>query len=291
LPAVTSRLGGFYSESGTPERGRSLLNQAIPMLRTPALSNPVELAYACNLLGMLDLRAGDYKAGEASLREAVSVATDALGDSHPDTAIYEANLALALYNEGHYDRAEILLNRARHIVETRLPADNFRLGRILADLTNVETALGQFARAETDGEQSLAILSRWREPASAEIAIENVTLATVYLRERKIAEAEKILPGAVALERRLSDDPHMPDRRILADGIQKLGELRALEHNWHDAQKLFSEAIAIYASTLGPSHPLMAPVLLEYAAVLKHCGAPKAEVKDIEARARSIKTT
>jgi tetratricopeptide (TPR) repeat protein len=285
LAVVTSRLGGFYSESGTPERGRPLLNRAISMLSTPALSNPAELAYASNLLGMLDLRDGDYKSSESNLRNAVSVATDSLGEGHPDTAIYEANLARVLYNEGQYGRAEVLLNRARYIVETRLPAGSLRLGSILADLTDVETALGQFARAEADGAQSLAILSRWREPESQEMAAENVMLATLYMREGKTAEAAKILPNAVLLERRLAVDP-----RVLADGVLRLAELRALERNWHDAQTLFSEAISIYESTMGPHHPGMAPVLLEYANVLKHCGAPRAEVKNLEARARSIKT-
>jgi tetratricopeptide (TPR) repeat protein len=291
LAVVSSRLGGFYSESDTPERGRALLNQAIPMLRAPAPANPAELAYARNLLGMLDLRDGDYKAGESSLREAVSVATDALGDSHPDTAVYEANLALALYNEGQYTRAEVLLNRARYIVETRLPGGGLRLGRILGDLTRVETALGQLSRAEADGKQSLAILSQWHDSDSPEIAVENVTLATLYLRERRVAEAEAILPAAVALERRLAAvDPYLPDRRVLAEGIRRLAELRALEQNWHDAQALYSEVIALYESTPGFSRPGTAPVLLEYADVLKHCGAPRAEVKDVEARARAMKT-
>jgi tetratricopeptide (TPR) repeat protein len=290
LAVVTSRLGGLYSESGTPERGRPLLNQAIAMLRTSALSNPAELAYACDLLGVLDIRAGDYKAAESTLREAVSTATDALGESHPDTAIYESNLAVALDSEGQHDRAEVLLNRARHIVETRLPAGSFQLGRILTELTNVETALGQFARAEADGERSLAILSRWSEPDSQEMAVEYVTLATLYMRERKIAEAAKILPDAVAVERGLAIDLPNYDRRVVADGIKRLAELRALQHNWHDAQTLYSEAITMYESTLGPSHPGIAPVLREYADVLKHCGAPRAEVKNIEARARAIKT-
>jgi hypothetical protein len=34
----------------------------------------------------------------------------------------------------------------------------------------------------------------------------------------------------------------------------------------------------------------MAPVLLEYAEVLKHCGAPRVEVKNVEARARALRT-
>ena len=46
------------------------------------------------LPGALTLRAGAWQTGETNLREAVSAATDSLGESHPDTAIYEAHLAL-----------------------------------------------------------------------------------------------------------------------------------------------------------------------------------------------------
>jgi tetratricopeptide (TPR) repeat protein len=290
LAVAVSRLGGFYSESAAPDRGRPLLNQAISLLRTQPISNPAELAYAYNSLGMLDLSAGDYKGGESNLREAVSVAERALGESHPDTALYQANLGLALYSEGQYDRAELLLKRARHIIESRLPAGSSRLGTILADLTAVEAAEGQYARAEADAAQSLAILSHRGEPDSAEIAVEKVTLATIYLRERKISEAAKILPDVVALERRLASAGPDIARRILADGIRRLGELRALEHNWTEAQTLYGEAIGIYESTIGSSHPGMAPVLREYADVLRHSGAPKTEVKNIESRARAIKT-
>jgi hypothetical protein len=154
----------------------------------------------------------------------------------------------------------------------------------------VEIALGQFARAEADGEQSLSILARRYPPENLELAAGKVLLASVYLHQRKIADAAKILPSAVALERQLAADSRMPDKRTLADGIRRLGELRALQHNWREAQMLYSEAIAIYESTLGPSHPVIAPVLLEYANVLKQCRAPRSEVKNIEARARAIRS-
>ncbi|HWE51010.1 MAG TPA: tetratricopeptide repeat protein [Bryobacteraceae bacterium] len=286
---IATRLGSFYSESSTPERGRPLLNEAIAMLRARAASKPAEMARACNALGMIDVRAGTYKTGETNLREAVSIAEHSLGESHPDTALYEGNLALALYLEGEYARAEVLLRRARHIIETSLPPESPRLGNVLASLTVVETAQGEFIRAETDGKQSLAILTRLREPDSPEIAVQQVTLGALYLKEKKIDDAAALLPGAVAVERLLSDDSRLPDRRVLADGIRRLGELKALQRDWTGARTLYAEAVSIYESTLGPAHPAIAPVLLEYAGVLKHCNTPGAQVKDIEARARAMK--
>jgi hypothetical protein len=115
------------------------------------------------------------------------------------------------------------------------------------------------------------------------MALTNVTLGTLYLREGKTAEAEKILPAAVEEERRL-----LRDERTLAAGIRDLAALRAQQHAWNDAESLYREAIGYYERRIGPGHPDLAPVLREYAAVLKRRGASKTEIRNVEARARAI---
>ena len=99
----------------------------------------------------------------------------------------------------------------------------------------------------------------------------------------KTAEAADLLPGAVQIARRL-----IPGQRPLADGIRHLAELRAQQRNWGEAQSLYYEAIAIYDEKLGPGDPEIAPVLRAYANVLKQKGAPKSEVRDVEARAKAL---
>jgi tetratricopeptide (TPR) repeat protein len=290
LALVTSRLGAFYADSGASERGRRLLTEAIAMFRNLSTASPAELAFAFNAIGMLNVHTGDYKTAETNLREAVELVTDSLGEDHPDTAIYESSLGLALYLDGQYDRAELLLRRAKYVAEARLPG-SLESGSILANLAAVETSLGQFAQAEADGALSLAILSAKRGPESLEVAFAKVSFATACLRERKLEEASKLLPEAIAVERRLAGDPRMGDQRVLAYAVRALGEVRAAQHQWVEAQALYSEAIGIYEAALGERHPTIAPVLREYADVLKHAGAPRAEVKRIEAKARAaIKT-
>ncbi len=260
----------------------------LPLLLSGSIANPGETASARNALGILELRSGDAKAAEAKFRDAMDLATAALGDSHPDVALYEANLAVALSVEHQYGRAEVLLHRARYILERTLPSDDERLATLLAEFSAVETAEKQFARAEADAEESLAIVSRHRAPGSLEIAVQQVILATVYVRERKPAEAERILPGAVATERRLLADRPTSDRRILAQALRILADLRALQQNWREAEALYREVIGIYESTSGGNHPVLAPILLRYAEVLKHCGVPKEQVRSVEGRAKAI---
>jgi len=251
-------------------------------------SNPVEAASDCNTLGILDLRTGHSRGAEAAFRRALDLAVSALGESHPDVALYEANLALALGVQGQYSRAEVLLNRAYYLVDTTLSSGDPRRATVLAEMSAVETAQKRFPQAEADARKSLAIVSQRNAEDSLEVAVQQVVLATVYLRERKIDDAERILPDAVASERRLAAGSQL-DRRVLAQAIRALGELRTLQHNWPEARTLYSEVIAIYESTSGGDHPALAPILLEYAEVLKHCGLPRSEVKSIEARARAIR--
>ncbi len=284
---VLSRWGAVYGE---PEAARTRLNEAIEVLRNLKPPNARELALAYNSLGMLDLSMGRYKAGEANLRQAMESGGESVGENHPESAGYAANLALALMAEGEYNRAETLLHRARFVIESRAGADSLQLVNVLTGLTSVETALGKFSAAEECGQKAVAIL---REHAASsatgnrgEIALVEVSLGGLYLREGKTAEADAILAPAVDDERRL-----FQAGRRLGDGIRMLALLRTQQQAWSQAESLYREALGIYEAALGPDHPDIAPVLHEYAGVLKHQRAPKDKVRNIEARARALDRT
>lgn len=283
-------LSRWAAVCGEPDVARARLNEAIEVLRALKPANARELALAHNSLGMLDLSMGRYKAGEANLRHAVELGGESVGENHPESAGYAANLALALMAEGEFNRAETLLRRARFVIESRAGADSLQLVNVLTGLTSVETALGKFSAAEDLGKKAVTILRKHAANSATgnrgEIALVEVSLGGLYLREGKTAGAEAILTPAVDEERRL-----FPAGRRLADGIRMLALLRTQQQAWSQAESLYREALGIYETALGPDHPDIAPVLHEYAGVLKHQRAPKDKVKSIEARARAIDRT
>jgi tetratricopeptide (TPR) repeat protein len=284
---VLIRWGALYGE---PDAARKRLNEAIEVLRTVRPQNARELALAYNALGMLDLNMGRYRAGEASLRQAMEFGAASVGENHPEAAGYAANLALALLAEGEFNRAETLLRRARFVIESRAGADSLQLVNVLTGLTSVETALGKFSAAEECGQRAVAILRAHAANSASgnrgEIALVEVSLGGVYLREGKTAEAEAILPPAIDDERKL-----FQTGRRLGDGIRMLALLRTQQQAWSQAESLYSEVLGIYEAALGPDHADIAPVLREYAGVLKHQRAPKDKVRSVEARARAIDRT
>ena len=118
LPEALIRLGGLYSESAQPERGRAPINEALAIVDGAGSPLVNEVAYAHKCLGMIDLSTGNLRDAEASLRDSLALATAALGEDHPVNASYQASLALVLLAQRKYDSAALLLRRAQFVIES-----------------------------------------------------------------------------------------------------------------------------------------------------------------------------
>jgi tetratricopeptide (TPR) repeat protein len=282
-PETLSRLGVVYLEMSRLEPAASSFRAALTRFAALVTPAPAEEAYAWNGMGMMQLGSGQQAEAEGSLRRALSLATPVLGESHPETATYQTNLALALIVVGQFDRANTLLKRAKHVIETRSGASDSRLGLILAELSACASGEKKLGLAEEYAQQALAILNRQPEPNRTAIALARVNLADVYLKAHRLDDAEAILPGAIATERELA-----PDTRLLADGLRRLADLRNQQHAWQKAGELYREAIDIYERRLGANSPVLAPALRGYAEALRHFGGSKSEVRIAEARAKAV---
>jgi tetratricopeptide (TPR) repeat protein len=292
LPEALDRLGALYSESPQPESGRAPLTEALAIMTAQPNNQSdqhvlSEIAYAHNSLGMLDLAVRLQPEAESNLRDAVSLASKAIGEDHPVTAMYQTNLALVLMLNGQFDRALLLLRRAQFVIESRQGQSSPRLGVIYAEMSAAANGAGKLAQAAEFAERAISILNTQTRPDSRAIAIAQVALATAYLHEHNIAAAEKILPQAVNIQRAITMSPNS-----LAAAIQLLARLRAEQHNWRAAADLYREAIAIYQDQTNTTpNPAMVPALHALADLLKHNGGSKDEVRALEARARVIQST
>lgn len=266
-PEALSRLAGLYAESDRAGRARTLLNEALPLFRGLQKPQDAEYAHALSTLGLLDIVAAQFKDAETHLSEAVSLSAKAAGDDDPETAGYQSDLALAYIQDSQPDRAEPLLNRARYVIETKAGPNDVRLAAIYGEIGILACNRKKFQIAEDAAKHSLAVLSAQRAADSTKIALARVNLATVYLRARRLDEAEQILPGVVADERTFA-----PRTCLLADGLRELAELRALRHSWREASALYEESIAIYRERLGSENPGIAPLQKAYEDARKHAG-------------------
>ncbi len=82
------------------------------------------------------------------LREALEIARPALGDAHPRTAEYMANLARVYLAQGQAAAAQPLVRRAVEIRRRVLPEGNWQTASAESLLGAVLTAQGRYAEAE-----------------------------------------------------------------------------------------------------------------------------------------------
>ncbi len=285
LPEALIRLGGLYSDSGQPERGRAPLEEALKIIReSPDRLPAVETARAHSQLGMIELAAGHLREADSQLRESLDIASKEFGEDHPVTAAHEANLAAALIAERQFDRAWPLLRRAEFIVKSASGVRGSELAVICAEISQVASMEDKTALAEDYAMRALSILNEQPHPDSRTLAMANVTLAGIYIRAHEIATAESILPGAVEMERAAGAGPVM-----LGASVRLLAELRSEQHNWEAADVLYREAIALYQKAASAeTNPVVAPLLHALANVLKHEGGSKEEIRALETRARDM---
>lgn len=285
-PEVLSRIAGLYVPLGTPELGRPLLVEALSLFRELEPRQQVEEARALNVLGVIDLLTDRRDDAELRLKQAVALSITASGPDHPTTAGYRSDLALMFLQDRQYDRAEPLLKRALFVMQSSPAPNPLRMAVILAELSVVACSRNHLALAEEYGNQAAAVLEGRPGLNTAAVLLARVTLGNAWLQQHRVEEAERILPQAVAAERTV-----VPGTLLLADGLRRLATLRVTQRSWEDAGALYREAIGIYESRLGPNNAAMAPLLREYADVLRRASGSGVEVKHLKARAKAIRSS
>jgi tetratricopeptide (TPR) repeat protein len=282
-PEALSRLGGAYAEFDKPAEGRPLLTEALDAFRSLEPRRQAAEARVLNTLGFMDLLEGHTAQALSLLNEAVRLAMTELGENHLEVATYQSDLAFAYVRSGQYDRAEPLLNRARFVIESHPVHDSLRLGIIFTELSLIACNRNKPALAEEYSNRAQQILDTLPSQKRVTGLLARVGLGAAWLAQHRLAEAERLLPDTVAVERRVA-----PHSYLLADGIHTLASLRALQHSWREAADLYKESIEIYRNRVGWNNPAIAPVLKEYADALKHSGGSKEEAKRMEALAKAI---
>lgn len=139
LAAATE--GHILYESGDPKGGLKALDRALKIYRTLADRQPLALADALKIRGLLLSDDGQFAAAEGSLNEALAIVRRVLGEHHRETGRAWYMLALNAQAAGNLAVAEHRVSRALAIRRRVLDNDN----PILADSLSLQ---GQILQGE-----------------------------------------------------------------------------------------------------------------------------------------------
>ena len=156
------------------------------------------------------------------------------------------NAATGLRAAGENDRAEEAYRKAKAILESQLPAEDYRLASLYNNMSLLYAAMGRLELAAEYARKALERIEQ-NPDAQAELAISLSNLGGMYTRLGQSERAHRCLERAVSLFEQLpgGDDPHYPA------ALCALAELHFHQGEPEKSAELFRRALGLIERTYG----------------------------------------
>ncbi len=164
---------------------------------------------------------------------------------------------------GLYEKAEMLLENALKIRESRLPRGHPDVATALNNLALLYKNQGRYRAAEPLYQRALAIREKVLGPDHLDVATSLNNLASLFQHLGLYAQAEPLYQRALAIRRNVLSHDH-PD---MAELLNNLALLYYAQGFYERAEPLFKQALAIWEKAIGPDHPDLAIALNNLAAL------------------------
>jgi len=259
-----------------------------------------------------------YAQAEPLYRQAVSKWSKLGPQATMERAIDLRNLGGVLRATGHYRDAEPLLTEALRDLEAT-DADSVEVERALFNLASLYRSEGELTKAESYGLNALRLVEKRTDVSVAERHAPHAILASIYIEEKRFADAEALLKTAlegadgpiaatsynllsmVAISRgdhaqaeqfaqeslRFAHLSLPPGSPIFAAAWNNLAQACRFQAKYMEAEKNYRQAITAWENSLGPSHPFVAQGLMNMASFYHERGR-EAGAEDLYLRAVGI---
>ncbi|MDC0675194.1 serine/threonine-protein kinase [Nannocystis radixulma] len=255
VEALRSRLAEIKSfwNAGRYREGLARAQALTPEAR--AVGYRPLVAEALFFEGVLADELGEFDAAVRSLEAAVWSAEA----SRHDVVMAEALIALMwikAIEQARYDELPAIEGRVTAALE-RLGRPRRREASFLSMRGRVALDRGEFAAAEADLKEALAILERRFGPDDLRTLEIVFFLAGVAIQRTDSETALPLIERVLAGQRRVYGDEH-PDVGVT---LETYGAALYGVHRYDEAEAAYEQALAIYQRELGPNHFRIATVL------------------------------
>ena len=265
---------------------------------------------------------GRYDDAERAVTRSLSLREHFPGNHELEIAHSLKNLGGIRLAQGRYAEAGTLLKRALAIREKLLGPDHPDVSDCLVTLADIDNESERYAEAEPLAKRAME--SRRKHDGDDDTDA-MVTLSASYLGQGKLADAERLLKEALAIDERAygSEGREVADsliglaridrehgrydnglaklKRVLvirehrgkdhpdvARCLRELGELEQARGNNVEAESVYRRALAIWPRAGLPDHLQFARLLESYAKWLRRVERSR-EAHEMDARARAIR--
>jgi serine/threonine-protein kinase len=252
---VSGFLKNVFAVSGPDQRrgdeitARELLDRGYEWISVDLDQQPLVQAEMMCVLGGIYHALGMYPQAGALLEEALEIQSRHLGSDHLTLSSTLVELADVYELQTNPDKAVPLYRRAIGILEKQ-DLDNTRLAIKLGMLYRVDR---RHDEAEVLLKHALAVHRRSPEGDPLVLAECLIELGDLHVAQRRLDNAVASYQEALEIRDRSGSDC-----RLVAEGLEKLANLHAQQHQFERAEPLFERAIGILEVALGKHHPEVA---------------------------------
>jgi tetratricopeptide (TPR) repeat protein len=185
-------LADAYFYSGQIELAKALYEKVLPAQKRLYGPYAPKIADTLDALASVHRSLGNLREAERYARDAIATQEASLGLEHYMAGYYYVSLALVLLERGGLEEAESYLRRGLEIYERTLEPDHDYVTAAKHWLGETMIKAGQFARAQSELEQVIHMLTRsgagdWR------VARSESALGEALWKLGKVADAERLL--------------------------------------------------------------------------------------------------
>jgi tetratricopeptide (TPR) repeat protein len=274
-------LGGIFLALGRVSAAKELCLKSLALLRESKSTR--YLPVVLNNLGVIYKLTGNYVQSEAYLTDSLR-AVRAFPRPDPYEARVLNNLGAFYYEMKDLGKAEKAFKKAISIFEKQLGQDPAELSLFLSNLGGVYVLRKKWDSAAPLLDRALLLVEQSPLPSNLLLAGVLDNLGMMHRFRKNFVESEKFLRKAYALRLDLLGPEHP---LVVVTGVKLAGTLRD-SGRYEDAERLYSEALAIYEKTSRVPTVDAAMTLEELAHLFRQTSRGR-NAEPLEARAKAIR--
>jgi tetratricopeptide (TPR) repeat protein len=274
-------LGGIFLVRGRLSEAKELCLKSLALLRESKSTR--YLPVVLNNLGVISMQTANFVQSETYFKDSLR-AVRALPRPDPYEARVLNNLGAFYYTNKDLGKAEKAFKKAISVIEKHLDQDRGELALFLSNLGGVYVHRKKWDSAEPLLTRALLMVERSPQHNNLGLAGVLDNLGMMHQFRKNFVESEKFLRKAYALRLDLLGPEHP---LVVVTEVKLAGTLRD-SGRYEDAERLYSEALAIYEKT-SRLRTVDAVMALEELAQLFRQTSRGKKAEPFEARAKAIR--
>lgn len=272
-----------YMACGGYTKAQPLLERAMNLAQATNASD--DEVCACLIdLAYLYKEQGNLKQAETMCRLGLQLQEKVYRPNHPYVAYTLRILSEICREQGRYEEAGSVLERAMTIMRAVRPDDDQEIAPFKVDKARLLMASGDLPNAESYFKEALEVILRSFGPEHLYTAKVQGSLAALYASQGRHVEAEALICKAIAVHEKI----HEPDHPFLVPLWLVKADIDVEKGKYSQAKDLCRRALDVLEPALGKNHPQVADVLERLAQVNRKTGNT-AQVAKLERRVEEIR--